>query len=95
MQTMQIPARADVAAQDKWAIHDLFATDDDWRAALAAAKEYIPRVQAFRGRLGESAQTLLDYLRLDDEISLAFDALVHYAQRRSDEDTASRPIRRW
>lgn len=87
METMQIPARAEVAAQDKWAIHDLFATDDDWRAALAAAKEYAPRVQAFRGRLGESAQTLLDYLRLDDEISLAFDALVHYAQRRSDEDT--------
>ena len=87
METMQIPARAEVAAQDKWAIHDLFATDDDWRAALAAAKEYVPRVQAFRGRLGESAQTLLDYLRLDDEISLAFDVLVHYAQRKSDEDT--------
>ena len=87
METMQIPARAEVAAQDKWAIHDLFATDDDWRAALAAAKEYVPRVQAFRGRLGESAQMLLDYLRLDDEISLAFDALVHYAQRKSDEDT--------
>nr|WP_297284174.1 oligoendopeptidase F [uncultured Agathobaculum sp.] len=87
METMQIPARAEVAAQDKWAIHDLFATDDDWRAALAAAKEYVPRVQAFRGRLGESAQTLLDYLRLDDEISLVFDALVHYAQRKSDEDT--------
>lgn len=87
METMQIPARAEVAAQDKWAIHDLFATDDDWRAALATAKDYVPRVQAFRGRLGESAQTLLDYLRLDDEISLAFDALVHYAQRKSDEDT--------
>ncbi len=27
------------------------------------------------------------FFRLDDEISLAFDALVHYAQRRSDEDT--------
>ena len=56
-------------------------------AALAAAKEFIPRVSAFCGRLGESAETLLDYLRLDDEISLAFDALVHYAQRKSDEDT--------
>ena len=87
METMKIPARADVAAQDKWAIEDLFATDDDWRAALAAAKEFIPRVSAFCGRLGESAETLLDYLRLDDEISLAFDALVHYAQRKSDEDT--------
>ena len=87
METMQIPARADVAAQDKWAIHDLFATDDDWRAALAAAKDYIPCVQAFRRRLGESADTLLAFFRLDDEISLAFDALVHYAQRKSDEDT--------
>ena len=62
--------------QDKWAIHDLFATDDDWRAALAAAKDYIPCVQAFRGRLGESADTLLAFFRLDDEISLAFDARI-------------------
>ena len=87
MQTNQIPARADVPAQDKWAIHDLFATDDDWRAALAAAKEYVPRIAAYRGRLGESGATLLAFLRLDDEISLAFDPLVHYAQRKSDEDT--------
>ena len=63
------------------------ATDDDWRAALAKAKEFIPRITAFRGRLAESGAALLSFFRLDDEISLAFDALVHYAQRRSDEDT--------
>ena len=50
METRKIPAREDVAAQDKWAIEDLFATDDAWREALAAAKEFIPRVTAFRGR---------------------------------------------
>ena len=33
METNKIPARADVPAKDKWAIQDLFATDDDWRAA--------------------------------------------------------------
>lgn len=87
METNKIPARADVPAKDKWAIQDLFATDDDWRAALAKAKEFIPRIAAFRGRLAESGAALLSFFRLDDEISLAFDALVHYAQRRSDEDT--------
>ena len=87
METNKIPASADVPAKDKWAIQDLFATDDDWRAALAQAKEFIPRITAFRGRLAESGAVLLSFFRLDDEISLAFDALVHYAQRRSDEDT--------
>ena len=87
METNKIPARADVPEKDKWAIQDLFATDDDWRAALAKAKEFIPRITAFRGRLAESGAALLSFFRLDDEISLAFDALVHYAQRRSDEDT--------
>lgn len=87
METNKIPARADVPEKDKWAIQDLFATDDDWRAALAKAKEFIPRITAFRGRLAESSAVLLSFFRLDDEISLAFDALVHYAQRRSDEDT--------
>ncbi len=87
METNKIPARADVPEKDKWAIQDLFATDDDWRAALAKAKEFIPRITAFRGKLAESGAALLSFFRLDDEISLAFDALVHYAQRRSDEDT--------
>lgn len=87
MENNKIPARADVPAKDKWAIQDLFATDDDWRAALAKAKEFIPRITAFRGRLAESGAVLLSFFRLDDEISLTFDALVHYAQRRSDEDT--------
>lgn len=87
METNKIPARADVPEKDKWAIQDLFATDDEWRAALAKAKEFIPRITAFRGRLAESGAVLLSFFRLDDEISLAFDALVHYAQRRSDEDT--------
>ena len=87
MEMTRIPARADVPDKDKWAIGDLFATDDDWRAALASAKEYVPRVAAYRGRLGEGGETLLAFFRLDDEISLAFDALVHYAQRKSDEDT--------
>ena len=87
METNKIPARADVPEKDKWAIQDLFATDDDWRAALAKAKEFIPRITAFRGRLAESGAVLLSFFRLDDEISLHLTRSYTYAQRRSDEDT--------
>lgn len=87
MHTNQIPARADVPAQDQWSICDLFPSDDVWRSALAQAREFIPRITACRGRLGESGDALLAFFRLNDEVSLAFDALVHYAQRKSDEDT--------
>ena len=56
MEPIRIPARADVPDKDKWAIHDLFATDGDWRAALAAAKEYVPRIAAYRGRWARAAR---------------------------------------
>ena len=96
METRKIPAREDVAAQDKWAIEDLFATDDAWREALAAAKEFIPRVTAFRGHLAESGETLLRFFRLDDEISLAFDPIVHYATApQRCRILAWRRIRKW
>ena len=96
METNKIPARADVPEKDKWAIQDLFATDDDWRAALAKAKEFIPRITAFRGRLAESGAALLSFFRLDDEISLAFDALSYTTHSAAAMRTPALPrIRRW
>ena len=48
-------------------IEDLFATDDAWREALAAAvKEFIPRVTAARGHLAERARPAALF-RLDGE----------------------------
>lgn len=86
-QNHTIRARSEVDSQDKWAINDIFATDDAWRAELARAKSYTQQAACYRGRLSESGKTLLEFLELDDEISLAVDALANYAQRRSDEDT--------
>lgn len=87
MQSKQIPARSELPAPDKWAIADLFPSDDAWRAAYEQAKAFVPRVAAYRGRLGESGDVLLAFFQLNDQITRAFDPLVHYAQRRSDEDT--------
>lgn len=83
----KIPARSELAEETTWAIHDLFATDALWWEELDRAKDYVDRVAGYRGRLGESGAVLLEYLRLGDEMNERFENLIHYAQRRGDEDT--------
>ncbi len=85
-ETKRIPERSEIAEQDKWAIHDIYATDELWEADLQKAKDLIPTVSAFAGKLGGSAQNLLDYMKLTEEIAVLADALGNYAMRCSDED---------
>ena len=85
-ETKKIPERAELAQQDKWAIEDIYATDELWEADLEKAKGYIPKVAAFAGHLGESAQTLLAYVQMEEEIEVLASDLANYAMRRADED---------
>ena len=87
VQTNQIPARADVPAQDKWAIHDLFATDDDWRAALAAAKEYVPRIAAYAAVWARAVRPCWRSSGWTTRSVWPSTRWCSYAQRKSDEDT--------
>ena len=81
------PNRSEVEERFKWAINDIYATDDAWAADLEKLKGYIETVPTFKGRLAESANTMFEYMQVCDEISLLGDSLINYAQRKSDEDT--------
>ena len=83
----KILQREEIAAQDKWAIEDLYATDEAWYEDLALLKQEIIKIPAYRGRLGQSASTLYEYMLLDEKIGLLLENLANYAQRKCDEDT--------
>ena len=83
-----IPVRADADPKYTWALEDIYPSDEAWDAAYAEAQDFPRQISAFRGRLGSSARTLLEFLQLGETISVAFDSLYGYAQRRNDEDTA-------
>ena len=83
-----IPVRADADPNYTWALEDIYPSDEAWETAYAEAQNFSRQISAFRGRLGSSARTLLEFLQLGETISVAFDSLYGYAQRRSDEDTA-------
>ena len=89
MSEERIPKRSEVPEEYKWAIEDIYASDDAWRADLAKMQELPEKVASYKGRLAEGAETLLGFLKLSDEISVLADSLGNYAQRGSDEDTAN------
>ena len=89
MSEERIPKRSEVPEQFKWALEDIYATDEKWAEDLQKLKVMPERIAAFKGRLSESADTLYDFMQLSDEISVLCDSLGNYAQRRSDEDTAN------
>ncbi len=85
-ETKKIPERAEVREQDKWAIHDIYATDELWEQDLEKAKALVSEYAAFAGKLGESPEQLLGYMELEEKVAVLADALGNYAMRRSDED---------
>ncbi|MDO4943957.1 MAG: oligoendopeptidase F [Ruminococcus sp.] len=89
MSEERIPKRSEVPEQFRWALEDIYPTDKDWEQDLEKLKAIPEKLAAYKGRLSESGETLLEFFRLSDEISVLCDSLGNYAQRRSDEDTAN------
>ncbi|MCD8356426.1 MAG: oligoendopeptidase F [Clostridia bacterium] len=85
----KIPVRSEADPKYTWALEDVYASDDLWKKDLEKARTFPQQLAAYKGRLGENAKTLLEFLKLGDEIGILFDSLYGYAQRRSDEDTAN------
>lgn len=81
--------RAQVEKQYKWAIEDLFQTDDEWKAEYQLTKKLITKVSNYQGRLSESADTLLEFYKLEDEIAGHFERVYVYANQKYHEDTSN------
>lgn len=83
----KIPLRSEVAEENTWAVSDLYSSDEEWEKDLVQLKESIPEIKAFQGKLGSGSDKLLEYLKLQDELTVKLDTFVTYAHLRADEDT--------
>lgn len=79
--------RSDVPKEYTWALEDLYVSDEDWKKDLEKIKGFLPQIEAFQGRLGENADNLLNFLKLQDEINVLVDRFANYSMRKADEDT--------
>ncbi len=87
MEEIKIRERHEIPEEDKWAIEDLFPSDEAWEAELPVLEEATKAVGAYAGRLGESGKTLYEFLRYQEDMGEKIGRLAAYCMRKADEDT--------
>lgn len=88
MSEERIPKRSEVPEQFKWAIEDIYPTDEAWEKDLEKLKAIPEKIASYKGKISKSANDLYDFFKLEEEINVLCDSLANYASRKSDEDTA-------
>lgn len=85
----ELPKREEIPVEKTWDLESMFSTDEEWYKELEEAKELLPEIEKFQGKLGESAEQLYELLSFQDEISHKIGLLYTYAHMRNDQDTTN------
>ena len=70
MDEAKIATRADISETDKWDLTHLFADVGKWQEDFAWLQRTYPKLQNWKGRVGESAQTLEEVLDFEKSLDL-------------------------
>ena len=83
-----VAKRSEIPVEKRWAVEDLYESRKAWEAAWQAALERLSQAEAFKGRLGDSAQSLREYLDFEDALDREIEKVYMYAHLNMDVDTA-------
>ena len=82
----KIPERSELAVEDIWDLSKLFINDTAWEKGLAEFEAMIPKIESYKGTLGESAGQLRAFLDFMNEAGILEERLGYYAQLRYSEN---------
>ncbi len=87
MTTTAPRTREQIENKYKWNAESVFPTRADWQTALASFLDDLPKLDPFKGRLGESPTVLADYFELLEGLNLRIRKLYMYAVFSSSVDS--------
>ncbi|MFD2555287.1 oligoendopeptidase F [Sphingobacterium tabacisoli] len=83
----QMKVRDEVPAKYKWNLTDLYSTDESWKVEKERVQQQMKQVASYKGKLTQSAATLLEALELNSGLAKEMVRLSSYASMKSDQDT--------
>jgi oligoendopeptidase F len=90
MSSQTIPTRSEIAAADTWDLTKLYQTEEEYQRGFERLKKEYPQYASFKGKVGQSAQDLLDVLEFDKSVDLLAERLGHYVSLKASEDSSDR-----
>src|SRR6266540_6741122 len=84
-----IPTRSDIFEFDKWDLTQLFTDVSKWQEDFAWVQRTYPNLEQWKGRVGDSAQTLAEVLEFEKALELKMERVYHYASLQLAEDSTN------
>ncbi|MEI6045722.1 MAG: oligoendopeptidase F [Chloroflexota bacterium] len=89
MNTTTLPARNELAPDYTWNLESIYHDNEAWEKEFEAVSERLPGLQAYQGKVGESAHALLSCFKYRDEVEVVLERVIVYAHMRRDEDNSN------
>ncbi len=86
---MDTPTRADIPESDKWDLRHLFANVSKWQEDFAWLLREYPKLEQWKGRVGDSAETLSAALEFEKTLEVKMERIYHYASLQVAEDSTN------
>jgi len=87
MTAQHVPIRSEIPELDKWDLTHLFLDVSKWQDDFVWLQQTYPKSQAWRGRVGESAQALAGVLEFEKALELKLERVYHYASLQLAENS--------
>ncbi|MCA9921782.1 MAG: oligoendopeptidase F [Anaerolineales bacterium] len=89
------PTREEIPVEHTWDTDSIFASVDEWKAAIAKLDAQLAALSAYKGRLHEGPATLADYLEKSEEMSRNLGKIyvygsLNYSVNTMDQEAAGR-----
>lgn len=87
MPTTTVPTRTEIPVEYTWDLASIFPTPADWATKLEETKTRLPLIRSYKGRLGDSGETLADWFDLYQSFQRDVQRLIMYASLDYSTDT--------
>lgn len=89
MSKNKIKKRSEVDPKYTWDVDSMYSSENDWEDDFKKVSEKINEIKRYKGQILKDSTTLLEVLKLKDEISRTLHNLFAYANMKKDEDTSN------
>ena len=86
---VELKKREEIPVDKTWDLEVIFENDAAWEKEYQSLEKEMTSIEAYQGKLAESAQTLRKMFETQDELSQRLSKLYVYAHLRTDQDTTN------
>ncbi|MBQ3061068.1 MAG: oligoendopeptidase F [Lachnospiraceae bacterium] len=85
----KLVCRNQVLPEDKWAIEDLYVSDELWQADYDYVEDSLEKIEEYKGKLGLGTDVFEEFIGLYKTVECCFEKVYVYANEKMHEDTAN------